>query len=241
VIWKFINTGFNTGKYNMDYDLKLAHECKTDEAFFRIYGWKPFCISLGANQSYDSIDSEKASDEGIDIVKRPTGGRAILHAEEITYSVIISLSCGLTAMQIYEKINQALLRGLCKYDKTLEKAELEKKQPDFRQAYKEEKSAACFANSAKSEIKFEGKKLVGSAQRKMENIILQHGSILCGPLHKKITDYLKLSDEGKELLVQEMNKSAVDLESILGKKVDYDKLSDSLSLEFKDYWNNIIN
>lgn len=231
-----LNTGFNTGSYNMEYDLELSKKCKTDEAFFRIYRWKPDCISLGANQNYDSIDSDKARLDEIDIVKRPTGGRAILHSEEITYSVVISLSCGLTAVQIYEKINRALLNGLQKYDSILAKAELEKKQPDFRSFYKEEKSVVCFANSAKSEIKFEGKKLVGSAQRKLEKVILQHGSILCGGHHKKISDYLKLSEYSKELLVDEMNKSTIEIERILNRNVDYEKLTDSLSAGFKEFW-----
>ena len=68
--------------------------------------------------------------------------------------------------------------------------ELEKSQPDFREFYKEGHSAVCFAVPAKSELKFDGRKLVGSAQRKFGNVILQHGSILCGEFHKKIVDYL---------------------------------------------------
>jgi len=237
VIWKFLNTGFNTGKFNMEFDMELAANCKPDEAFFRLYRWKPACISLGANQNPDSIDSEKAANDGIDIVKRPTGGRAILHSEEVTYSVIISLSCGLSAVQIYEKINMALLAGLTKYDSSLNFAELEKKQPDFPTFYKEEKSVVCFANSAKSEIKYDGRKLVGSAQRKLDKVILQHGSVLCGSHHKKIAEYLKLSDMNKEFLYGEMEKGTIEIERIINKEVDYDLLNDSLISGFKEFWN----
>ena len=221
----------------MDYDLELAGNCRPDEAFFRLYRWKPACISLGANQNPESIDLEKAALDNIDIVKRPTGGRAILHSEEITYSVIMSLSCGLTPVQLYEKINQALLSGLKKFDKRLEKADLEKKQPDFHTFYKEEKSVVCFANSAKSEIKFEGRKLVGSAQRKLDKVILQHGSILCGVHHKQIAEYLKLSELNKEFLYGEMDKGTIEIEKIIDDNVDYDLLTDSLTSGFKEFWN----
>lgn len=236
MIWTFLNTGFNTGKFNMEYDLNLAGNCKPGEAFFRLYRWQPYCISLGANQSIDSIDVEKTALEGIDVVKRPTGGRAILHSEEITYSVVISLSCGLTPSQIYEKINLALLLGLQKYDNRLGTAGLEKIQPDFHTFYKEEKSVVCFANSAKNEIKYDGKKLVGSAQRKLEKVILQHGSVLCGSGHKKIAEYLKLSGLNKEFLYDEMNKGTIEIENVLNCKVDYDLLSDSLASGFKEFW-----
>lgn len=237
MIWTFLNTGFNTGRFNMDYDMQLAANCKPDEAFFRLYRWMPACISLGANQKPESIDADKAAADGIDIVKRPTGGRAILHSEEVTYSVIISLSCGLSAVQIYEKINMALLAGLRKFNIALNSAELEKKQPDFHTFYKEEKSVVCFANSAKSEIKYDGKKLVGSAQRKLDKVILQHGSVLCGGHHKKIAEYLKLSDLNKDFLYAEMEKGTIEIDKIIDKHVDYDLLNDSLISGFKEFWN----
>jgi lipoate-protein ligase A len=87
--WYFINTGANTGKYNMDFDLHLADKCRPGETFLRLYRWNPYCISLGANQDILSVNADKAAADNIDIVIRPTGGRAILHAEEITYSVVI--------------------------------------------------------------------------------------------------------------------------------------------------------
>jgi len=59
MIWSFINTGFNTGKYNMNYDLQLAADCKPNEAILRLYRWAPYCISIGANQSFESIDKKK--------------------------------------------------------------------------------------------------------------------------------------------------------------------------------------
>ncbi|HVO73690.1 MAG TPA: hypothetical protein VMT35_06680, partial [Ignavibacteriaceae bacterium] len=72
----------------MKIDIHLAEICRPEEVYFRLYRWKPYCISLGANQDLNSVDAFKAAADGIDIVKRPTGGRAILHSEEITYSVV---------------------------------------------------------------------------------------------------------------------------------------------------------
>ena len=153
--WHFINSGFQTGLFNMEFDLKLATTCKEDEAYFRLYRWKPYCISLGANQSFESIDLDKTKKDVVDVVQRPTGGRAILHAKEITYSVVIPLGAALTPSEIYREINYALLNGLYLYDERLSEAELETQQPDFSSIYKEGKGVACFATSARSEIKNE--------------------------------------------------------------------------------------
>ena len=169
----------------MDFDLLLAGSRYRGEAYFRLYKWKPYCISLGANQSYDSIDLTKAKRDYIDVVKRPTGGRAILHAEELTYSVVLPVDYTSSARNIYREINLALLKGLKEYDKRLADIELESTQPAFSSIYKEAKGNICFAVSAKSELKFKGKKVAGSAQRKLNNSLLQHGSILCSDFHKR--------------------------------------------------------
>ena len=182
MIWKFLNEGENSGGFNMKRDLDIAGNISPDETVLRLYRWKPYCISLGANQIKNEIDFKKTDEAGIDVVKRPTGGRAILHAEELTYAVIMPLSEGSSARNIYRDINLALLEGLKKFDIRLAEAGLEENQPDFPEIYrKESKSTLCFAVSAKNELKFGGKKLVGSAQRKLGRVILQHGSALsCG-------------------------------------------------------------
>ncbi|MFO7445952.1 MAG: hypothetical protein R6W90_06265 [Ignavibacteriaceae bacterium] len=236
MIWHFTDTGFNPGKFNMEYDLHLANNCGEDESFLRLYRWKPYCISLGANQPYDSINSVKAERENIDIVKRPTGGRAVLHSEELTYSVVIPLNEKSSARNIYNKINSALLAGLKLYDEKLSYAELENIQPNLSSFYKEEISTMCFAVPAKSEIKYSGKKLVGSAQRKLSNVILQHGSIICGGYHTRIADYLNISPEDSTVFYEEIVNKTTDIKSITGKEVNYDRLSSSLKAGFEKYF-----
>ena len=233
--WRFINTGFNTGKFNMVYDMKLAQECKPDEAVLRLYRWKPYCISLGANQSFESINIEKAEQDNIDVVKRPTGGRAVLHAEELTYSVIMPLHQGSSARNIYAEINNALSEGLGLYDCELSSIELENSEPDLREFYKKEQSAACFAVPAKSELKFSGKKLAGSAQRKLGNAILQHGSILCGDYHKKIIDYLVIEKENYNKIISLLDCTA-DIYSITKHEINYGRLADSVASGFESYF-----
>ena len=69
--WRFVNTGFNTGKFNMAYDMQLAKNCKPGEAVLRLYRWKPYCISLAPTKDLNKINIEKAEEDNIDVVKRP--------------------------------------------------------------------------------------------------------------------------------------------------------------------------
>jgi lipoate-protein ligase A len=236
MIWRFINTGLNTGSFNMDYDLELVRNF-SGSPVLRVYQWKPYCISLGANQDYNSVDQKKVEADGFDIVKRPTGGRAILHAEELTYSVVYPISEEKTPKQIYREINLALKNGLKIYNPVFEKIELEHTQPHFPSFYKDTKSTLCFAVSAMNELNYQGKKVVGSAQRKIGNVILQHGSILCGSFHKRIIDYLNLPFEKLEEIKNEIEETTTELEAILCEKIDYQKLSIAIKEGFENHFN----
>ncbi len=237
MIWHFINSGSNTGAFNMQLDLELAHQCKPNEAYFRIYRWNPFCISLGANQRFEDINLNKTKDDGIDVVKRPTGGRAILHAEELTYSVVLPFNYEFSPREIYFKISKSLMRGLEIYNPLLVKTELENQQPDFQKLLEEPSGVLCFASTAKNEVKYNGKKLIGSAQRKLNNIVLQHGSILCGSFHNKLVDYLNCTTEAKQALSIELQEKTTEIQTILGEMIDYEKLIECLKQGFENEWN----
>jgi len=238
MIWKFINTGYYDGKFNMDFDLELVKNF-SGVPVLRVYRWEPYCISLGANQQLNSIDQEKTLFAGFDIVKRPTGGRAILHAEELTYSVIYPISVKNTPKRIYREINLALLNGLVNFNPNLNKIQLEHTQPHFPSFYKDTKSTLCFAVSAMNELNYDGKKVVGSAQRKLGDIILQHGSILCGAFHKRIADYLDLPSENVEEIKNEIDKTTTELETILGEKINYDQLVQAIKKGFENHFNTM--
>lgn len=234
--WEVILSGENTGKFNMDFDLELAKSFPSIPVL-RLYRWKPYCISLGANQKMDEVNIEKANADNIDVVKRPTGGRAILHSEELTYSVVFPIELNYSAKAIYNEINLALKAGLTFYNSSLEQLELEYDQVDFKNFYKEDKSAICFAVSSKSEINFNDKKLVGSAQRKIGKVVLQHGSILCGDYHLRITDYLNFDDERKVEIRNEIAGTTIDLKSILNQEINYEHLSECIIQGFKKHFN----
>ncbi len=228
--WHIISHNAHTGRFNMDYDIELAGKCDSNNAFFRLYQWDPYCVSLGANQNFEDIDLDKTSSDNIDVVKRPTGGRAILHAEEVTYSMVVPTSIGRSPKEVYAKVSKGLIRGLALYNSKLEQLSLESDQPHFPSLLKESSGKLCFASTARNEIKFMGKKVVGSAQRKRNNVLLQHGSILCGTFHRKLTNYII---DGNEL---SLDNSTTEIETILNQTVNYKELYSALTTGMEEEW-----
>ncbi|MEE9432382.1 MAG: hypothetical protein V3V16_15150 [Melioribacteraceae bacterium] len=239
--WHLLDYGSFTGKHNMEFDLQLVNSCQTDNAYLRFYGWKPYCISLGANQSIKEINVNKTNRDKIDIVKRPTGGRAILHAEELTYSVVISNYNNISGKVLYNQISQAIVNGLQLYSSKLNQVILENVQPNFTTELNKPSGGLCFASTAKSEIKFNGKKLVGSAQRKIGNVILQHGSILIGKFHTGLVNYLNIEEDKILSLQDELGNSTIELETILNEKVSLTNLQESIIKGFEKTFDILFN
>ena len=191
--------GFS-GDFNMSVDHLLARNYGNllDKPILRFFTWDPYCISLGYHQKATDISLEQCIRNGIDVVRRPTGGRAILHAEELTYSVIYPYN-GLDISDFYKLIHDPFVATLNQMGIP---ATFEAVQADFRSIYKTDRSFLCFATSAKHEVEIDGKKLIGSAQRIYENSILQHGSVLIGSYHEEIIEYLALKDTNKSKMKQ---------------------------------------
>ena len=162
--WTFLDTGKRSGAYNMAYDEALARELaqRPGTPTLRFFEWQPWAISLGHHQKTSDLDEGRCKADGIDIVHRPTGGRAIFHAEELTYSVVMAAGRK-SILQVYNDISRALIRGLALYGVD---AALQKVQPNFSEEYRSPSSVPCFSSSARYEIEWEGRKLVGSAQRR---------------------------------------------------------------------------
>ncbi|MBI4536048.1 MAG: lipoate--protein ligase family protein, partial [Ignavibacteriae bacterium] len=190
--WQFVDTKENTGMFNMEFDEQCARTLLAGAGVptLRLFRWKPWAVSIGFNQNIGEIDVEKCAALGIDVVRRPTGGRAILHAEELTYSVVM-LAGRHSVLEIYNMISKALVNGLSLFGI---EATLQRLQPNFAETYKHPSSIPCFTASARYEIELNGRKLVGSAQRRYRNdereVVLQHGSILTGPAHRRLADLL---------------------------------------------------
>ena len=237
--WGFLESGERTGAENMRVDESLARALAAGSGHptLRLFRWKPWAISIGYNQDEGAIDRRRCAGEGIEVVRRPTGGRAILHAEELTYSVTMR-SGRKSVLAVYNDISAALVRGLELYGVSVA---LQKSQPDFAEEYRNPSSIPCFSSSARYEIEFEGKKLVGSAQRRFAgeigDVVLQHGSILCGPAHARLADYLNVSDPAVlERIRKTLREKTTDLAAITGESVDLKRLSDCIRRGFEEAW-----
>ena len=237
--WRFIDSGPFPGDENMRLDEAHAIAMSRGEIgpLVRLFRWKPWAVSLGYNQQADDIDRARAAADGIDVVRRPTGGRAILHAEELTYSVVMDAGRK-GVLQVYNEISGALVTGLRLYGVEVS---LQKSQPNFAEHYRQASSVPCFTASARYEIEWRGRKRVGSAQRRFsgetQEVVLQHGSLLCGPAHRRLADYLSASDPGLVARVRsDMEEKTVDLAEVSGEPVDMERLAVCIRKGFEQAW-----
>ena len=240
-MWMLEDSGAQAGVLHMERDealaMRLLHGEPGATPVLRLYQWQPWAISLGHHQDAATIEQERLAADGFDLVRRPTGGRAILHAEELTYCVVMEAGRR-SILQVYNSISEALVRGLQLFG--VEVA-LQKSQPQFAELYRQPSSIPCFTSSARYEIEWQGRKLVGSAQRRyadgVQDVVLQHGSILCGPAHRRLCDYLRVeSDAVREQIRKEMAEKTVDLAEITGRRVDMEKLAACIRHGFEESW-----
>jgi lipoate-protein ligase A len=152
----------------------------------RVYGWDPPALSLGFHQPEESVDLEALGRRGFDLVRRPTGGAAVLHVDEVTYSVTAPLGMpglGRAVLEIHGAIADALavtFRGLG--------VDVDFGGDGVPQEF------ACFSGAGGHEMTLRGKKLVGSALRRGRSAFLQHGSILGSESHLDLTDFIAGAD-----------------------------------------------
>jgi len=237
--WDYIDSGEQTGAYNMALDESLARSLASGSRrpVLRVFRWNPWAISVGHHQGTDELDLVRCAGDGIDVVRRPTGGRAILHAEELTYCVVMP-SGRSSVLEVYHDISSALVRGLALYGVVLS---LQKSQPNVAEHDRSTSSIPCFISSARYEIEWNGRKLVGSAQRRFHNagedVVLQHGSILCGPAHMRLVGYLSAVEPSlPERILRLMRERTVDLSEITGETIDLLRLADCLRRGFEESW-----
>ncbi len=237
--WRFIDTGPRPGSFNMKFDEALAKDLAQGVGCpaVRVYRWAPWAVSLGYHQNSEEIDRFRCQERGVDIVRRPTGGRAILHAEELTYSVVLPAD-GRSTLAIYNDISNALVRGLKLFGVDVA---LQRTQPNFAQQYRRISAVPCFTSSARYEIEWRGRKLVGSAQHRYAGsdqfVVLQHGSILCGPAHHGLIDLLSVQNTDTiTQLKNELKEKTADLASILEVPVDLHKLIACIRKGFEQEW-----
>src|SRR6478672_8273798 len=171
--WRLLIVPPRSGAENMARDSALkARAARTGETVFSIYSWSAPTLSFGRNQpASGAYDVARLRESGIDVVRRPTGGRAILHDREVTYSVTAPIDDDLPLRETYTRINRILQSGLSRLGVFVVTAERTGRAPvpGIR---------PCFETPAEGELVAQGAKLVGSAQWRDAGALLQHGSIL---------------------------------------------------------------
>jgi lipoate-protein ligase A len=203
-----------SGPANMALDQAIAEACAAGDSpsTLRFYRWQPPAVSLGRHQPVTDIDMAAVEQAGYEIVRRPTGGRAILHIDEFTYSVMSAADeprVGGGVMDAYLRLSNALLAGL----QRLGLGEVNKAAGDVRTS--QDVSAACFEVPSAYEITSNGRKLMGSAQSRRAGYVLQHGSLpLVGEITRLI-DVLALPEDEADHLRVELAKRACTLAQAL--------------------------
>jgi len=234
--WRLLNTGSADGATNMATDeaILTAVAEGTSQPTLRFFAWEPPCLSIGYNQAADEVDITRCQRAGVDVVRRPTGGRAILHTDELTYSIVAPQDEPRVAggvVESYRRISAGLVRGLRLLGVDVAQAEAGHGQ-------NADVSAACFDAPSAYEVTAGGKKLVGSAQVRRREAVLQHGSL---PLQGDITRicrYLVVpSEERRQALRRELRARATSLELVLGQVVPFAQVVEALVKGFSEALN----
>jgi lipoate-protein ligase A len=233
--WRIILGEPRSGAINMAIDAAILAAVEREEVppTLRLFRWDPPCLSLGYSQPYSDINEEQLFSKGWDVVRRPTGGRAILHTDELTYSVIgprtePRLEGGL--MQSYRRLSEALSASIQNLGLTVE-VHTGKNPQALDQP-------VCFENPSEFEITVDGKKIIGNAQARKKEGILQHGTLpLTGDL-TRITEVLHYGTPGeKNQAAEQLLQKAATVETLLGKKVSWDEAAQAFKTGFQETLN----
>lgn len=228
--WRFLNTGVSSGAYNMAVDRAILEDYSVGRAIptLRIYQWSPPAVSLGYFQRRHSIDSTACGSRGIDIVRRPTGGRAVLHFNDISYSVVAGSCDGIppSLEGSYQLISEGLRRAFSTlgFDTELGSASVGDARSDI-----------CFLTAAAADILYKGKKIAGSAQTRSKDSMLQHGSIILDSRFKLWPGLLK-ADVNPEVCEKFLKRKTTSVKEILGYILSVDTMAEAI----KSGMNNVM-
>ncbi|MDD5466274.1 MAG: biotin/lipoate A/B protein ligase family protein [Anaerolineales bacterium] len=241
--WRVIRTPPAEGAWNMAVDEAILETMEQEGAkpTLRLYAWNPPCLSLGYAQPVSDVDGARLAAQGWHLVRRPTGGRAILHTDELTYAVIAPHSEPRLAggvIESYQRLSQALLRALHLLDIP---AEAKATHPHAATPTSDgllnaaAQGPVCFEVPSNYEITVGGKKLVGSAQARRKEGILQHGSLpLVGDL-ARITQALAFPSEAKrQAAAQRLLQRATSVEAILRHTVTWEEAAQAFTRAFSE-------
>ncbi len=238
--WRIERAFDRTGAENMHRDEELARELVADIAalnILRLYSWQPAAISIGFQQKLEAIDLDACQMAGIDVVRRPTGGRAVLHINELTYAVIMREETGAGITASHNRIVEALLKSLASIESAtsihLSQTRGEGSLP-IREAYAPGKltNVACFMSTARHEATWQGKKVIGSAQRRFGGVLLQHGSILLSSEHLRLPDLLALDEPSRITMREALERETATLADVFGREISIEEAANAIASTF---------
>jgi lipoyl(octanoyl) transferase len=212
-----------------DYELLMAATDDSQEIIVRFYKWDCPTLSLGYHQKLDILDPVRMEAEGVPWVRRPTGGAAVLHSDELTYAIVVPNAGGHgSSALIHELVGRAIADGLCDIGVDA------KLDPRGEPLSALPNRTTCFVRTSRWEVTVGGRKMVGSAQRILGNGLLQHGSILTGNDHLRIVDLLKLSSEDDRKTMRErLAARSTSVEQELGKRVPESEIRRAMEESFR--------
>lgn len=233
-MWRFLDTGAGTAAFNMGTDEALLAGVRegTSPPTLRIYRFVPPSFSIGYLQDITrEIDLEECAAHGIDWVRRPTGGRTVLHGWDLTYSVAASiddLAPGGTISDAYRLVSLGLVEGLLLVGV---RAEFERpRKSDAR----ERAARPCFTSISRYEVSSGGRKIVGSAQRVIGRHFLQHGSLPLSPPPRGPHEFIpRIDRKERTRLGEELAVRSTCLSRELGREVSYGQMGEALRRGFE--------
>jgi lipoate-protein ligase A len=237
-VWRLLQDGPADGAFNMALDEAILLSVAEGRAppTLRFYTWQPPCLSVGYAQPLaQTFDLEACRTRGYDVVRRPTGGRAVLHIDELTYSVTLPQGDPRVAggvVSSYQQLSEGLLAGLRRLGVEAAQARPSRHEPH------EGHTAACFDLPSHFEITVGEKKLVGSAQVRRRGVVLQHGAL---PLWGDITRIVHLlrlaSKEHGARLTARLAGMSTTLAQAAGRVIPCDEVARALAAGFAEALN----
>jgi lipoate-protein ligase A len=231
--WRLLNTGARDGAANMAIDEAILESVVAGRArpTLRFYAWDPPCVSIGFGQPIHDVDRAACLAGGWDTVRRPSGGKAILHADELTYSVCAPPDEPRVAggiVESYGRLVAGLLAGLRGLG--LEPAEA---KPEYAPE-QEAEGPVCFDGPARYEITVAGRKLVGSAQARPKGGVLQHGTMpLTGDITRIIDGLVWNGPAARQSARERLSQRALTLETALGRAVSFAEAVEAMTSGFR--------
>ncbi len=241
--WRLIRSGRGRGVFNMALDEALWQSyASRQEAgewpapVLRFYGWEPPTLSLGyAQRAEREVDFEACERLGIGWVRRPTGGRAILHdLGELTYSLVGAVDDSRFSggvLESYRKISGALVQGLGGLGVAAEMAGRD------RRGSREAITAACFDAPSAYEVTWQGRKIIGSAQARQKGALMQQGTILLSVDVPKLFSVLKPSAAlSQSEAIRQVAARLSSIEEARGRATSYEEAQEAFAASFAAYF-----